>query len=158
MAINTMIMSDPVALWWPSWHWQFGFKSTSTTECSWMVMEVDSYFLKRGTPCIVTMLDCSKALNMCQFRSWSWRRKVSLLLFSEHWSLSMRNRLPGLAGVLLCPPNLASLMTQDKDLSSLLVSLLSTWMNSFLSSEGLYWWQFLWCCRLFRWHCIASFL
>ena len=47
---------------------QFGFKSgTSTTECSWMVMEVASYFLRRGTPCIVTLLDCSKAFDMCQF-------------------------------------------------------------------------------------------
>ena len=47
---------------------QFGFKSgTSTTECSWLVMEVASYFLRKGTPCIVTLLDCSKAFDMCQF-------------------------------------------------------------------------------------------
>ena len=47
---------------------QFGFKSgTSTTECSWMVMEVASYYLRRGTPCIVTLLDCSKAFDMCKF-------------------------------------------------------------------------------------------
>ena len=47
---------------------QFGFKSgTSTTECTWMVMEVASYFLRRGTPCIVTLLGCSKAFNMCKF-------------------------------------------------------------------------------------------
>ena len=47
---------------------QFGFKSgTSTTECSWLVMEVASYFLRRGTPCLVTVLDCSKAFDTCQF-------------------------------------------------------------------------------------------
>ena len=47
---------------------QFGFKSgTSTTECSWLVMEVASYYLRQGTPCIVTYLDCSKAFDMCQF-------------------------------------------------------------------------------------------
>ena len=47
---------------------QFGFKSgTSTTECSWLVMEVASYYLRQGTPCIVTLLDCSKAFDMCQF-------------------------------------------------------------------------------------------
>ena len=47
---------------------QFGSQSgTSTTECSWMVREEASYFLRRGTPCIVTFLDCSKAFDMCQF-------------------------------------------------------------------------------------------
>ena len=47
---------------------QFGFKAgTSTTECSWMVMEVASYYLRRGNPCIVTLLDCSKAFDMCKF-------------------------------------------------------------------------------------------
>ena len=47
---------------------QFGFKEgTSTTECSWLVMEVASYFLRRGTPCLVTLLDCSKAFDTCQF-------------------------------------------------------------------------------------------
>ena len=35
---------------------QFGFKSgTSTTECTWLVMEVASYFLRQGTPVIVTL-------------------------------------------------------------------------------------------------------
>ena len=47
---------------------QFGFKSgTSTTQCSWMVSEVASYFLRKGTPCIITLLDCSKAFDMCEF-------------------------------------------------------------------------------------------
>ena len=31
------------------------------------VREEASYFLRRGTPCIVTFLDCSKAFDMCQF-------------------------------------------------------------------------------------------
>ena len=32
---------------------QFGLKSgTSTTECSWLVMEVASYYLRRGTPAL----------------------------------------------------------------------------------------------------------
>ena len=26
-----------------------------------------SYYLRRGTPCIVTLLDCSKAFDMCKF-------------------------------------------------------------------------------------------
>ena len=30
-------------------------------------MEVASYFLKRGSPCIVTLMDCSKAFDMCSF-------------------------------------------------------------------------------------------
>ena len=50
---------------------QFGFKrNTSTTQCSWMVMEVARYFLNRGSPCIVTLMDCSKAgyfmLALCE--------------------------------------------------------------------------------------------
>ena len=47
---------------------QFGFKSgTSTTECSWLVLEVANYFIRRHTPCIVTMLDCTKAFDTCKF-------------------------------------------------------------------------------------------
>jgi hypothetical protein len=47
---------------------QFGFKAgTNTTQCSWMVTEVASYFLRKGTPCIVTLLYCSKAFDMCEF-------------------------------------------------------------------------------------------
>ena len=47
---------------------QFGFKKqTSTTQCSWLIMEVASYFLRQGTPVIVTLLDCSKAFDMCRF-------------------------------------------------------------------------------------------
>ena len=47
---------------------QFGFKAGySTTQCSWFVMEVASYFIKRGSPCIVTLLDCTKAFDKCRF-------------------------------------------------------------------------------------------
>ena len=47
---------------------QFGFKQgTSTTECTWLVMEVATYFLRKGTPCIVTLLDCTKAFDTCKF-------------------------------------------------------------------------------------------
>ena len=54
-----MLASDPL---------QFGYKAgTSTTQCSWMVMEVAGHFLRRGTPCMVTLLDCSKAFDMVEF-------------------------------------------------------------------------------------------
>ena len=47
---------------------QFGFKGgTSTTQCSWLVMEVASYYLRQGTPVIATLLDCSKAFDKCVF-------------------------------------------------------------------------------------------
>ena len=48
---------------------QLGYKrKTSTTQCSWLVMEVAGHFLRRGTPCIVTLLDCSKAFDTCSFK------------------------------------------------------------------------------------------
>ena len=47
---------------------QFGYKAGfSTTQCTWMVMEVASYFLRKGTPCIVTLLDCTKAFDKRKF-------------------------------------------------------------------------------------------
>ena len=47
---------------------QFGFKKgTSTTQCSWLVLETASHFLRQGTPVIATLLDCSKAFDMCRF-------------------------------------------------------------------------------------------
>jgi hypothetical protein len=47
---------------------QFGFKAkTSTTQCSWLVTEVASYFLKRGTAVNACLLDCSKAFDKCRF-------------------------------------------------------------------------------------------
>ena len=47
---------------------QFGYKAgTGTTQCSWLVMEVAQHFLRRGSPCMVTLLDCSKAFDMVEF-------------------------------------------------------------------------------------------
>ena len=47
---------------------QFGFKAgVSTTQCSWMVMEIAQYFQRRNTPIIATLLDCSKAFDKCIF-------------------------------------------------------------------------------------------
>ena len=47
---------------------QFGYKvGTSTTQCSWLVTEVVNYFLERGTNPIITLLDCSKAFDLCKF-------------------------------------------------------------------------------------------
>ena len=47
---------------------QFGFKQgTSTTQCSWLVLETASYFIRQGTPVIATLLDCSKAFDLCRF-------------------------------------------------------------------------------------------
>ena len=47
---------------------QFGKKiGTSTTQCSWLVGEVVTYFLQRGSNPIVTLLDCSKAFDTCKF-------------------------------------------------------------------------------------------
>ena len=49
---------------------QFGFKKgTSTSQCSWLVMEVASYYLRQGSPIIATLLDCSKAFDKCVFSS-----------------------------------------------------------------------------------------
>ena len=47
---------------------QFGYKAkTSTTQCSWLVQEVANYYLRSGTKPIITLLDCSKAFDTCQF-------------------------------------------------------------------------------------------
>ena len=47
---------------------QFGFKAkVSTTQCTWLVSEVSSHYLRSGTPVITTLLDCSKAFDKCQF-------------------------------------------------------------------------------------------
>ena len=54
-----LMTSDPL---------QFGYKAEySTSQCSWFVMEVATHFVKRGTPCIATLLDCTKAFDKCQF-------------------------------------------------------------------------------------------
>ena len=47
---------------------QFGFKAkVSTTQCTWLVSEVCSHYLRSGIPVITTLLDCSKAFDKCQF-------------------------------------------------------------------------------------------
>ena len=47
---------------------QFGYKSgTSTTQCSWLVTEVTSYYLRRGTAVSACLLDFSKAFDKCRF-------------------------------------------------------------------------------------------
>ena len=47
---------------------QFGFKArTSTTQCTWMVNEVVQHLLRTGTNPIVTVLDCTKAFDLCKF-------------------------------------------------------------------------------------------
>ena len=47
---------------------QFGFKAgVSTTQCSWLVNEVTTYFMRRGTAVAACLLDCSKAFDKCKF-------------------------------------------------------------------------------------------
>ena len=47
---------------------QFGFKAqTSTTHCTWLVSEVVQHLLRSGTNPIVTVLDCTKAFDLCKF-------------------------------------------------------------------------------------------
>ena len=47
---------------------QIGFKAgVSTTQCSWLVNEVTTYFMRRGTAVYACLLDCSKAFDKCRF-------------------------------------------------------------------------------------------
>ena len=47
---------------------QFGFKSgVSTIQFTWLVNEVTSYFMRRGTSVTACLLDCSKAIDKCRF-------------------------------------------------------------------------------------------
>ena len=47
---------------------QFGFKAkTSTTQCTWLVTEVIQHLLRTGTNPILTVLDCTKAFDLCKF-------------------------------------------------------------------------------------------
>ena len=47
---------------------QFGFKKgVSTTQCTWLVNEVATYFMRRGTAVNACLLDCSKAFDKCKF-------------------------------------------------------------------------------------------
>ena len=47
---------------------QFGYKpGYSTTQCSWFVMETASFFIRRKTPVILTLLDCTMAFDKSRF-------------------------------------------------------------------------------------------
>ena len=47
---------------------QFGYRpGYSTTQCSWFVMETASYFIRKKTPVIITLLDCTMAFDKCRF-------------------------------------------------------------------------------------------
>ena len=47
---------------------QFGFKAgVSTTQCTWLVNEVTTHFMRRGTAVTACLLDCSKAFDKCKF-------------------------------------------------------------------------------------------
>ena len=47
---------------------QFGFKAgVSTTQCSWLVNEVTTYFMRRCIAVSACLLDCSKAFDKCRF-------------------------------------------------------------------------------------------
>ena len=47
---------------------QFGFKpGCSTSQCSWLVTEVASYYLRKGTNIFTTLCDCSRAFDKCRF-------------------------------------------------------------------------------------------
>ena len=47
---------------------QFGFKAgVSTTQCTWLVNEVTTYFMRRRTAVNACLLDCSKAFDKCRF-------------------------------------------------------------------------------------------
>ena len=47
---------------------QIGFKQgMSTVQCTWLVSEVVNQYLKSGNPVITTLLDYSKAFDLCQF-------------------------------------------------------------------------------------------
>ena len=40
---------------------------TSTTQSTWLVSEVVQHFLRNGTNPLVTVLDCTKAFDLCKF-------------------------------------------------------------------------------------------
>ena len=47
---------------------QFGFKAnTSTSQCTWLVSEIAQHLLRTGSNPIVTVLDCTKAFDLCKF-------------------------------------------------------------------------------------------
>ena len=47
---------------------QFGYKkNASGTQCSWMILEVVSYYLRHGTTVKAAWLDCTRAFDTCVF-------------------------------------------------------------------------------------------
>ena len=47
---------------------QFGFKpGLSTTQCSWLVLEVANWYVQRGGVCQAAFMDCSMAFDKCMF-------------------------------------------------------------------------------------------
>ena len=45
---------------------QFGFKpGVSTTQCSWLVLEVANWYVQRGGVCQAAFMDCSMAFDKC---------------------------------------------------------------------------------------------
>ena len=63
---------------------QFGYKvGTSTTQCSWLVMEVANHFLRNKTCPIITLLDFSKAFDTCQF-STLFQRLLDRGMYASH--------------------------------------------------------------------------
>ena len=47
---------------------QFGYKrSTSTTECSWLVMTVADYFRRRGSPVYCATMDAKQGFDRCSW-------------------------------------------------------------------------------------------
>ena len=47
----------------------FGYKSgTSTTECSWLVLEVADYYRRHGSPPFACTLDASKGFDRCSWK------------------------------------------------------------------------------------------
>ena len=47
---------------------QFGFKEgSSTTQCTWLFCEIATDYLKNRNLVIKTLLDCTKAFDLCEF-------------------------------------------------------------------------------------------
>ena len=77
---------------------QFGFKSrVSTTQCTWLVNEVTSYFMRRGTAVTACLLDCSKAFDKCRFDKLfdKFMAKGLPQWWSVYLSLCMKSRKDG---------------------------------------------------------------
>ena len=111
---------------------QFEFKAGfSTTECTWLVMEVASYYLRRGTSCILTLLDCSKAFDTCQFSTLfqNFMKRSCQRFFCEHSCLFIKSRLHRSNGVISTQINLGYIMVHNRVGYSALISSLYMWMS-----------------------------